>query len=134
MSREQLDGQDQREDNKSTVLAFYDKVVNQTDFEGAARYLGPRFVQHNPDAADGAEGLRAFMEARKRKFPRSRVEVKRAFADGDYVILHGHVIREPGTRGSAHIDIFRLERGKVVEHWDVDQPIPDQSANANGVF
>jgi predicted SnoaL-like aldol condensation-catalyzing enzyme len=74
------------------------------------------------------------MQARHRKFPRSRVEVKRAFADGDYVILHSHVVREPGTRGSAHIDIFRLERGKVVEHWDVDQLIPDQSANSNGVF
>ena len=130
MSHEQLE----RESNKSIVLAFYDKVVNQTDFEGAAPYLGPCFVQHRPDAPDGAEGLRAFMQARHQKFPRSRVEVKRAFADGDYVILHSHVVREPGTRGSAHIDIFRLERGKVVEHWDVDQPIPEQSAHSNGVF
>lgn len=134
MSHAQRERLNQLEANKSTVLAFFDKVVNQTDFEGAASYLGPRYIQHRPDVPDGAEGLRAFMQARHREFPRLHVEVKRALADGDYVILHSHVVREPGTRGSAHVDIFRLERGKVVEHWDVDQPIPEPSANSNGVF
>jgi predicted SnoaL-like aldol condensation-catalyzing enzyme len=56
------------------------------------------------------------------------------FADGDYVILHVHAVREPGTRGNAIVDIFRLEDGKIVEHWDVVQPIPEKAANANGMF
>ncbi len=56
------------------------------------------------------------------------------FAGGDYVILHVHAVREPGTRGNAIIDIFKLENGKIVEHWDVVQPIPEKAANENGIF
>jgi predicted SnoaL-like aldol condensation-catalyzing enzyme len=61
-------------------------------------------------------------------------EIKRVFADGDYVILHVHAVREPGTRGVAVVDIFKLENGKIVEHWDVVQPIPEKAANTNGMF
>lgn len=134
MPHPHTDDRERRERNKALVLAFYDKVVNQRDFEGALSYLGPRYIQHNPDAADGAQGLRTFMAAMKGKFPHLRVEVKRALADGDYVVLHGHVVRQPGELGSAHMDIFRVEDGKVVEHWDVDQPIPKQCVNPNGLF
>jgi predicted SnoaL-like aldol condensation-catalyzing enzyme len=70
----------------------------------------------------------------KDKFPNNRSEIRRFFADGDYVIVHVHAVREPGTRGNAIIDIFKLEHGKVVEHWDVIQPIPEKAANANGMF
>lgn len=122
------------ETNKATVLAFYEKVVNQRDFEGARLYLGPYYIQHNPDSDDGADGLKVFMEAMKRKFPHLHVEVKRVLADGDHVVLHTHVVREPGLPGSAHVDIFRLEHGKVVEHWDVDQPIPDKAVNPHGML
>jgi predicted SnoaL-like aldol condensation-catalyzing enzyme len=68
------------------------------------------------------------------KFPASRSEITRVFADGDYVILHLHAVREPGTRGNAIVDIFKLENSKIVEHWDVVQPIPEKAANANGMF
>ena len=68
------------------------------------------------------------------KYPQSHSEVKRSFAEGDYVIVHVHAVREPGTRGSAIVDIFRLENGKIVEHWDVAQPIPEKAANSNGMF
>ncbi len=57
------------------------------------------------------------------------------FADGDYVIVHVHAVREPGTRGNAIIDIYRLDgKGQIVEHWDVVQPIPEKAANENGMF
>jgi predicted SnoaL-like aldol condensation-catalyzing enzyme len=56
------------------------------------------------------------------------------FADGDYVILHCHSIHEPGTLGRAVVDIFKLENGKVVEHWDVIQDVPEKPMNANGMF
>jgi len=128
------DAQTQQEANKKIVVDFYDKAINQKDFEAASKYLGARYTQHNPNAADGPEGLKAFLQFLKEKFPSSRSEIKRVFADGDYVIVHVHAVREPGTRGSAIVDIFKLENGKVVEHWDVVQPIPEKAANTNGMF
>jgi predicted SnoaL-like aldol condensation-catalyzing enzyme len=124
----------QMEANKKTIAAFYDAVLNQKDFDAASKYLGPRYTQHNPSAADGPEGLKGFVNFLKEKFPNNRSEIKRIFADGDYVIVHVHAVREPGTRGNAIIDIFKLENGKVVEHWDVVQPIPEKPANDNGMF
>ena len=124
----------QLEANKRNVLDFYDKALNQKDFEAASKYLGGRYIQHNPTAPDGAEGLQGFLQFLRDKFPASRSEVKRAFADGDYVILHVHSVREPGTRGRAIVDIVRLEAGKIVEHWDVVQDIPEKPANSNGMF
>jgi len=122
------------EANKKAVLEFYDKALNQKDFEAAAKYFGPHYIQHNPGAPDGIDGFKAFIAVRKEKFPNARSEIKRAFADGDYVILHVHAMREPGERGVAIVDIFRLENGKIVEHWDVVQPVPEKTANANGMF
>jgi len=69
----------------------------------------------------------------KEKFPKSRSEIKRVIADGDLVVLHVHSVREPGQRGRA-IDIFRLENGKIVEHWDVVQDIPEKAANDYTMF
>ena len=124
----------QQEQNKKAVVEFYDKAINQKDFEAASKYMGSRYTQHNPNAADGPEGLKAFLGFLKEKFPASRSEIKRVLVDGDYVILHVHAVREPGTRGNAIIDIFKLENGKIVEHWDVVQPIPENAANTNGMF
>jgi predicted SnoaL-like aldol condensation-catalyzing enzyme len=116
------------------VLDFYEKGLNQKDFEAAAKHFGPRYIQHNPGAPDGIEGFKAFIAMRKEKFPNARSEIKRVFAEGDFVILHVHGVREPGERGVAIVDIFRLENGKIVEHWDVVQPIPEKPANNNGMF
>jgi predicted SnoaL-like aldol condensation-catalyzing enzyme len=120
--------------NKKTVMAFEDAALNQKDFEAASKYLGSRYTQHNPTAADGPEGLEAYIAFLKEKFPNNHSEIKHIFADGDYVIVHDHAVREPGTRGNAIVNIYKLENGKVVEHWDVIQPIPEKSANANGMF
>ena len=122
------------EANKKAVLEFYDKALNQKDFDAASKYLGPRYIQHNPGAPDGIEGFKAFIAQRKEKFANAKSEIKRAFAEGDYVILHVHGVREPGERGVAIVDIFRLENGKIVEHWDIVQPIPEKTANSNGMF
>lgn len=122
------------EANKQVVLDFYEKGLNQKDAEAAARHFGPRYIQHNPGAPDGIEGFKAFIALRKEKFPNARGEIKRVFTDGDFVILHVHSLREPGDRGTAIVDIFRLENGKIVEHWDVIQPVPEKLANTNGMF
>jgi len=120
--------------NKKNVVEFYEKAINQKDFDAASKYLGPRYIQHNPAAADGPEGLKAFLQFLRDKFPNSKSEIKRVFAEGDFVILHVHAVREPGTRGRAIVDIFRLEEGRIVEHWDVAQDVPDKAANSNGMF
>ena len=120
--------------NKAAVTAFYDAALNRLDYDAAAKYLGSGYKQHNPTAADGAEGLKGFIAYLKQTFPQTHSEITMAFADGDYVILRVHAVRTPGTLGNAIVDIFRLENGKVVEHWDSVQPIPDKAANTNGMF
>jgi Uncharacterized protein conserved in bacteria len=95
----------QMEANKKAVVAFYEVAINQKDFDAAAKFLGPRYTQHNPFAADGPEGLKGFLAFLREKFPNAKSEIKRVFADGDFVIVHVHAVREPGTRGNAIIDI-----------------------------
>ena len=124
----------QEEANRTVVLAFYEKGLNQKDADAALAHVGDRYVQHNPNAADGPDGFRKFIGFLREKFPNSHSEIKRSFVDGDYVTLHVHAVREPGTRGNAIVDIFKLENGKIVEHWDVVQPIPEKAANSNGMF
>jgi predicted SnoaL-like aldol condensation-catalyzing enzyme len=124
----------QMDANKKVVVEFYDAAINQKNFEAASKFLGPRYTQHNPRAADGPEGLKAFLGFLREKFPDYHSEIKRVFADGDYVILHVHNVPTAGSRGNAIIDIFKLENGKIVEHWDVRQEIPEQAANANTMF
>lgn len=125
---------DRSEHNRRTVLEFYDLAINQKDFEAAEAYLGPRYIQHNPSAPDGKEGLRAFIRHLRENQPGYRSEIKRSFVDGDFVILHVHNRPTPDARGRAVVDIFRLEDGKVVEHWDVIQDIPEHPANDNTMF
>ena len=124
----------QEEANKKVVVEFYEKALNDKDFEAAARHFGPHYIQHNPNAEDGIDGFKKFIAFRRDKFPNARSTIKRVLADGDMVILHVHSVREPGERGTAIVDIFRLENGKIVEHWDVVQPLPEKAANGNVMF
>jgi predicted SnoaL-like aldol condensation-catalyzing enzyme len=122
------------EANKKIVVDFYNLALNQKDFDAASKYLGPPYIQHNPTAPDGAEGLKRLVALLKEKFPNSRNEINRVIAEGDIVVLHVHSVREPGQRGRAIVDIFRVENGKVVEHWDVIQDVPEKPANDNTMF
>ena len=123
------------ERNKRFVAEFYDIIINQKDYERAKRYMGPRYKQHNPRVKDYPEGLGEFIDFLKTNAPDAHSEIIRSFADGDYVILHVHSLRQPNTRGRAIIEIFRLdENGLIDEHWDVIQEIPETSANPNGMF
>lgn len=123
------------ESNKAVVQGFYDLAFNQQrPGEAAAKYLGATYRQHNPGAADGAEPFVAFVMGFVKAFPKLRVSFKRTIAEGDFVALHSHFVREPGDRGLAVVDIFLLDGGKVVEHWDVLQEVPATAANSNTMF
>lgn len=121
------------EENKTLVSRFYELALNQRDFDAARRYLGS-YKQHNPLIEDGVEGLRKYLGWIKDNFPDSHSKALRVFADEDTVVLHVHRIRTPGSRGDAIVDLFRVKDGKITEHWDVIQPVPESSANENSMF
>ena len=127
-------GTAQEELNKKNVVEFYKAMINQKDFDLTSKYVGSRYTQHNPMGADNLEGIKNFIQFLKEKMPDAHWELKRVFADGDYVITHGHTVSKPGDRGMAAMDIFRLENGKIVEHWDAVQPIPEKALNSNTMF
>jgi len=122
-----------QENNKEIVKTFYDLIINKKDFEAARPYIGPRYKQHNPLVKDFPEGLQEFVAFLKKNYPEARSEIKRIIAEDDYVVLHVHSIRSPKLQ-RAIIEIFRLENGRIDEHWDVIQEIPESSENSNGMF
>ena len=137
LAQAQMTDAQKMERNKKNVVEFYNAVLNEKDFEKAKTYVGATYIQHNPIGADGLEGIQGFINFLRTKFPANKSEIKRVFAEGNYVIVHVHAVREPGTRGNAIFDLFRLDDdGKVVEHWDAVQPIPDPATalNKNGMF
>ena len=123
------------ERNKRNVVEFFSRAFNDHQPDDAvAKYIGSQFIQHNPNTPDGAA---AFAESTKKTIaqnPGLSVEIKRVIAEGDYVVTHDLVRLASGDRGLAGIDIFRLENGKIVEHWDARQPVPEKAANENTMF
>jgi predicted SnoaL-like aldol condensation-catalyzing enzyme len=122
-------------DPKHLVLEFFDLAfVKREPAQAAERYLGANYVQHNPTAPDGATVFPALINGLFAQVPDASFHLKRVVAEGDLVVLHYHLQTGPGALGQAVVDIFRVEDGRIVEHWDVIQPVPAESTNGNGMF
>ncbi|MGI9228671.1 MAG: nuclear transport factor 2 family protein [Gammaproteobacteria bacterium] len=123
------------ETNKRNVSAFYELMFNECrPREAIEKYVGDEYIQHNPHVRSGKDGFIEYFERMATEHPGKQVRIKKAFAEANHVILHCHQLW-PGGKEYAGIDIFRLDdNGKVVEHWDVLQEMPETSAHDNGMF
>ena len=129
------DGKTSKETPKEMVATFYRMVFEAHRVKEAFDlYVGPTYKQHNPRVPDGAAASIKFLGDRFETNPQATNKIIRTLADGDLVAVHVHSTLNPDDRGRAIVDIFRVENDKIVEHWDVIQPVPEETANSNGMF
>ena len=123
------------DDNKRLVTEFYELAINQQKpAEAARRYIDLPYRQHSPEVVDGADGFIQFISEMQKKHPKLKVAISKALADDDLVALHAHLTREADDPGLAIAELFRLKNGKIIEHWDVVQPVPEKTASGNSMF
>jgi predicted SnoaL-like aldol condensation-catalyzing enzyme len=120
--------------NKNAAVSFLKLASSGKVQEAYAKFVGEGFRHHNPFFEGSAESLQAGMEANALQNPDKVLEVKRVIAEGELVAVHSHVQQMPGERGAAVVHIFRFENDRIVELWDLGQPVPDESPNQFGMF
>jgi predicted SnoaL-like aldol condensation-catalyzing enzyme len=124
------------ETHRSIVLAFYNEgLVGLQPRSAFMRYMAPDFVEHKPDVAQGTrEASATFLEKLIKEVPQPRWEILRTIAEGDLVFLHARFTPAAGAPSYAIADVFRLQRCKIVEHWDVVAPPPREQLNPHSRF
>jgi predicted SnoaL-like aldol condensation-catalyzing enzyme len=123
-----------KESNKDIAVSFLEMASSGKASEAYSNFIGSGFRHHNPFFEGSAQSLQAGMEENARQNPNKVFEVKRVIAEGDFVVTHSLVKQKPGDLGVAVVHIFRFENGKIVELWDLGQPIPEESPNKYGMF
>lgn len=122
------------EQNKQNAVAFYRTAYEGNPAKAVELYVGDDYIQHNPDVANGTQGFIDYFERMQREYPEKSIEFVRVIAEGDLVALHTHQTW-PGNDQYVTMDFFRFENnGKIVEHWDAIQQIPETSANPNTMY
>lgn len=124
----------QEEANRTLVVDFYNAFFNDHDIAAAEKFVTEDYIQHNPFVPDGRAPLVDFFAGDFKQNPERSSRIVRSAADGDLVWLHVESKQNPSDRGSAVVDIFRVKDGKIVEHWDAVQPVPETAANKNTMF
>ena len=112
------------------TMLFVDRQLD----EAVARYADENIIQHNPNLPDGTAAVVDFLGGLMGENPGFKYDIKRIIAEDDLVVVHAHVTMSPEDTGLAVFDMFRVADGKVVEHWDVLQPVPAESMNGNTMF
>jgi predicted SnoaL-like aldol condensation-catalyzing enzyme len=122
------------EANKKNAIAFYRMAYLGNPRGAVERYVGSEYVQHNPLVGDGAAAFVDYFETMAKDYPGKSIEFVRVVAEGDLVALHTHQTW-PGGDEYVTMDFFRFdETGKIVEHWDSVQQIPETSKNGNAMY
>jgi len=121
-------------DNRAIVTDFARLFYMEKDVRAAFdRHVAPDYIQHNPGIADGRDAAVAAL-APKFSSPGARFEIQRILVDGDMAVIHLRARLTPDSRGLAVVDMYRIKGGRIVEHWDVLQPVPEHSANPHPMF
>jgi predicted SnoaL-like aldol condensation-catalyzing enzyme len=121
-------------DAATLVRDYLETVWNQGRTDLADRYLAADLAQHNHRLPDGRAALVGLVDTLRGQFPELRFTVQRIAAQGELVFAHSHAVLEPGQRGMAVVDVFRLADGLIVEHWDVAEEVPEATASGRPVF
>jgi predicted SnoaL-like aldol condensation-catalyzing enzyme len=120
--------------NKKNAIAYYRMAYEGSPRKAVENYVGAEYIQHNPLVGDGKEAFIAYFERMAVEYPEKSIEFVRSVAEGDLVALHTHQVW-PGGDEYVTMDFFRFdENGKIVEHWDAVQQIPEESANGNSMY
>ena len=136
----QVMAQDTRRDlmteeaNLKLVVNFYEQFFNKHEVARAAEVVSEDYKQHNPEVPDGKKPFVDYFSQFFKETPQSKARIVRTATSGDLVWLQVHSTNSPSDRGQAVLDIFRVKNGKIVEHWDITQDIPEKSANENTMF
>jgi len=126
--------------NKEIIQRFYDEIFNGHQVASAVDFLKEDYIQHNSGIGTGREGfIRHFRDEFFKKYPNFKTNIKRIIAEGEYVVVYlnatgTNIMGANPERGLAIVDIYRFENGKLAEHWDVVQPVPEKSENSNTMF
>jgi len=122
------------QENKKNAIEFYKMAYSGNPKEAVEKYVGEKYIQHNPVVADGTQGFIDYFERMQKEYPGKSIEFVRCIAEGDLVALHTHQIW-PGNDEYVTMDFFRFDNhGKICEHWDTIQQIPKKSANPNTMY
>ena len=124
----------QEEANRQLVVEFYHQNFNQHQVDQATKVMADDYIQHNPLVPNGKAPFVSFFKGFFAKNPNAKSKIVRTAADGDLVWLNIHATNGENDRGQAIIDVFRVKDGKIVEHWDVIQDVPEKAANHNTMF
>ena len=121
--------------NKALVTKAYQELFGNADLTALDRYWADEYIQHNPSMTDGRDAVKTFLESLGiLTWPTQQVKFERVIAEGDLVMVQTAQPASGTSPGTVIADIFRVENGKIAEHWDVIQQIPADATNPRTMY